>query len=79
MRAAALAALATLLPACAPGMGAYDKPGIPYAQWRRDHDECRLAALRADGGVDRAALDRCMRERGYAGRRQDRPPEGTRY
>ncbi len=57
----------TLLLTAACGTAAYDKPGLSYAEWKRDDSECRRAA---QGSGDRAPQDRndyarCMRERGY--------------
>jgi hypothetical protein len=56
----------SLLVACAPGGGVYDKPGLTYAEWRRDDADCRRAAGEADAAaIDREAYARCMRARGY--------------
>jgi hypothetical protein len=52
------------LAGCAPGLGTYDKPGLTYAEWRRDDAECREASRR-NAGPDREAYARCLRERGY--------------
>jgi hypothetical protein len=59
-------ALASLQAACAPGTALYDKPGLTYAEWKRDDAECRRAAGReGDTAIDREAYARCMRARGY--------------
>jgi hypothetical protein len=50
-----------LLAGC--GTGLYDKPGLTYAEWKRDDAECRRAA--PPGAPAREAYARCMRERGY--------------
>lgn len=63
-RLAALVGLVGLLVGCAPGFSVYDKPGMTYAEWRRDDAECRQGARR-DGDIDQDAYARCMRERGY--------------
>jgi hypothetical protein len=61
-----LLCLAPVLAACAPGTAAYDKPGLTYAEWKRDDAECRRAAVEASGAaIDREAYGRCMRARGY--------------
>jgi len=56
-----------LLPAaCAPGTAIYDKPNVSYAEWRRDHAECRSQAGEGRAAVvDRGAYADCMRARGY--------------
>jgi hypothetical protein len=61
----ALALSTLLLSGCR--TAAYDKPGLTYAEWKRDDAECRLAA---EASAERAAPDRdayarCMRARGY--------------
>ena len=64
----ALAGSLALCTACAPGGAVYDKPGVTYAEWRRDDAACRQAATVAEGARDtrdREAYVRCMRERGY--------------
>ena len=63
----ALAASLAVLGACAPGGAVYDKPGLTYAEWRRDDAECRQASLAGDERreLDREAYARCMRARGY--------------
>jgi hypothetical protein len=44
----------------------YDKPGITYAQYKRDDAECRAVARSAQAErVDPTAHARCMRARGY--------------
>jgi hypothetical protein len=56
-----------LLASCAAGTGIYDKPGLTYAEWKRDDAECRRAASEGEGGVlDREAYARCLRARGYS-------------
>jgi len=56
-----------VLIACAAcGSAIYDKPGLTYAEWKRDDAECRLAARReGSGDTDPRAYSRCLRERGY--------------
>ena len=46
------------------GTAVYDKPGLTYAEWKRDDGECREKASTARG-LDSDAYARCMRERGY--------------
>jgi len=58
----ALVILVSLLPACAGGTGLYDKPGLTYAEWKRDDAECRQ---RAGEHAEREDYARCMRARGY--------------
>ena len=61
----ALVLSTALLAGCASAL--YDKPGLTYAEWKRDDAECRLAA-RVGGeraAPEREAYARCMRERGY--------------
>jgi hypothetical protein len=52
-----------VLTGCVPGTAVYDKPGVTYAEWRRDDAGCRQAA--AGAADDGDAYARCMRERGY--------------
>jgi hypothetical protein len=48
------------------GTAVYDKPGLTYAEYKRDDAACRAAARHGEGdALDRAAYARCMRERGY--------------
>jgi len=58
----ALALSTSLLAGC--GGAAYDKPGLTYAEWKRDDAACRLAAG-ADAAPDRESYASCMRARGY--------------
>jgi hypothetical protein len=61
-----LLASALLLTACGPGTGIYDKPGVTYAEWKRDDAECRRGAGEDErGAIDRDAYVRCLRARGY--------------
>jgi len=61
-----LLASTSLLAACGPGAGIYDKAGLTYAEWKRDDAECRRAAGEDErGGIDRDAYARCLRARGY--------------
>ncbi|PWU18475.1 MAG: hypothetical protein C5B48_14695 [Candidatus Rokuibacteriota bacterium] len=54
----------SILAAC--GLGVYDKPGLTYAEWRRDDRECRrIAGEHERNVIDREAYARCMRARGY--------------
>jgi hypothetical protein len=63
-RLVAPAIAAVSLAAC--GTAVYDKPGITYAEYRRDDGECRAAARQGQGDApDRATYVRCMRDRGY--------------
>jgi hypothetical protein len=56
----------SLLAACSPGMGIYDKPGLTYTEWKRDDSECRRDAGENEGAaIDREAYTRCLRARGY--------------
>jgi len=61
-----LLALASLLAACGSVAGIYDKPGLTYAEWKRDDAECRRGAGEAQhSDIDRDAYARCLRARGY--------------
>ena len=56
----------SLLAACSPGIGIYDKPGLTYTEWKRDDSECRRDAGENEGGaIDREAYVQCLRARGY--------------
>ena len=56
----------SLLAACGPGIGIYDKPGLTYTEWKRDDSECRRDAGENEGGaIDDEAYARCLRARGY--------------
>ena len=56
----------SVLAACSPGIGIYDKPGLTYTEWKRDDSECRRDAGENGGGaIDREAYTRCLRDRGY--------------
>jgi len=61
----ALVLSTALLAGC--GSAIYDKPGLTYAEWKRDDAACRLAAQAGDerAAPDREAYARCMRDRGY--------------
>jgi hypothetical protein len=50
---------------CAGGTAIYDKPGLTYAEWRRDDADCRRASHDSGAGVDREPYARCMGARGY--------------
>ena len=56
----------SVLAACSPGIGIYNKPGLTYTEWKRDDSECRRDAGENGGGaIDREAYARCLRDRGY--------------
>ena len=59
--------LAPLAACSPPGLGVYDKPGLTYAEWRRDDAECRQTTLVAGEWrePERDLYARCMRARGY--------------
>lgn len=59
----ALVLSTALLAGCASAV--YDKPGLTYAEWKRDDALCRLAAGDERAAPEREAYGRCMRERGY--------------
>ena len=64
---------AAVLAACstAPPAGVYVKPGVSAEQRARDQAECAATAVASDNrsatlpAAERAAVDACMRARGY--------------
>jgi len=67
--------VAALLGGCVTPRGktVYEKPGVTDEQQKKDEAQCVQAALDTAGAraatplaVDRDAVDRCMRERGYS-------------
>jgi hypothetical protein len=78
VRVAALALALAVLGGCAPPRWSYAKPGATPARLDQDLEACRkeahrpywFALLRSER-VDHDVLNRCMRRKGYAARRDD--------